>query len=201
MKVAGVVLCGGESRRMGRSKATLPFGDETMLTRVIRLLRDVVEPIVVVAAPRQELPELSSEVQVVRDRMRGRGPLEGVFCGLEALHERASVAYVTACDVPLLRAAFVRSLIEKLGRHDVVVPVEDRFYHPLAAVYRTSLTSIIADRLERGELRIISFYEQVATCRVDVNELRDVDPDLRSLMNLNGPEDYRNALRIAGITS
>ena len=199
MDVGGIVLCGGQSRRMGRSKATLPFGGEVMLVRVLRLLGEVVEPCVVVAAPGQQLPPLPPEVPVIRDRAEGRGPLEGLFCGLSALGGRVDAAYVTACDVPLLQASFVQRMARLLGEHDVVVPVEGRFHHPLAAVYRTQLVDTIASLLAQDELRMISFYDRVSTRRVEVNELREVDPDLLSLMNINRPEDYALALRRAGL--
>ena len=77
-RTAGVVLCGGQSSRMGRPKAWLPFGGEVMLVRVVRLLGEVVSPLVVVAAPGQDVPALPADVAVVRDPERGRGPLQGL---------------------------------------------------------------------------------------------------------------------------
>src|SRR5437870_1311085 len=110
---AGIVLCGGRSSRMGSAKALLPFGPELMLQRVVRLMREVVQPIVVVAAPKQELPPLpSNEVTIVRDRREGRGPLEGLAVGLATLPASVTAAYVTSCDVPLLQPDFVRRMIE-----------------------------------------------------------------------------------------
>src|SRR4030095_9801270 len=85
MKTGAVVLCGGKSTRMGSSKALLPFGPETMLQRVVRLLADVVSPIVVVAAVDQPLPMLPPEVIITRDELEGRGPLEGLRAGVKAL--------------------------------------------------------------------------------------------------------------------
>src|SRR3954464_8854944 len=81
----GIVVCGGRSTRMGSSKALLPFGPETMLQRVVRLLGTVVSPLVVVAAPEQALPELPASVSITRDEREGRGPLEGLRAGLKAL--------------------------------------------------------------------------------------------------------------------
>src|SRR3954463_14928404 len=98
----GVVLAGGKSTRMGTSKALLPFGPETMLQRVVRLLEDVVSPIVVVAAADQMLPQLPAHVIITRDEQDARGPLEGLRTGLKALPEQVEAAYVTGCDVPLL---------------------------------------------------------------------------------------------------
>ena len=83
MKAGGIVLCGGRSTRMGEPKATLPFGPETMLQRVVRLLSTVVAPIVAVAAREQILPELPANIIITRDEREQRGPLEGVASGTE----------------------------------------------------------------------------------------------------------------------
>ena len=200
MKIGGIVLCGGQSRRMGRLKAMLPFGDEVMLIRVLRLLSEVVEPLIVVASPTQTLPSLPRQVELVRDRSEGQGPLEGLYCGLVALGDRGDAAYATACDVPLLRPDFVRYLIAQLGEADVVIPVEGAFYHPLAAVYRTRIIGAIGDCVTRQQLRMTSFHGQTRIKPVPVQQLRKVDDDLQSLMNVNSPADYRLALQRAGLS-
>jgi molybdopterin-guanine dinucleotide biosynthesis protein A len=132
LRVGGVVLCGGQSSRMGRPKAWLPVGGETMLGRVVRLLGGVVSPIVVVAAPGQDVPPLPPDVEVVRDPEQGHGPLQGLAVGLAALRGRADAAYASSCDVPLLRPAFVRRMVELLGDHAVCVPDVGGYRHPLA---------------------------------------------------------------------
>src|SRR5205085_4640959 len=112
MTAGGIVLCGGRSTRMGSSKALLPFGNETMLQRVVRLLGTVASPLVVVAAPGQELPALPSSAAITRDEREGRGPLEGLRAGLTALPAGVEMAYATSCDVPLLVPAFVERMVE-----------------------------------------------------------------------------------------
>lgn len=194
IRVAAIVLSGGRSSRMGRPKAWLPFGDEAMLQRVVRLLSDVVRPIVVVAAPGQELPELPADVRIVRDEREGQGPLEGLRGGLQALVGQADAAYATGCDVPLLEPAFVRFMIEQLTDHEVAVPVDGPFHHPLAAVYRRNVLPHLDALLAAGRLRPVFLYEQVRTRRVSLDALRTVDPDLDTLRNLNHPEDYERAL-------
>ena len=126
--VGGVVLCGGKSTRMGTSKALLPFGPETMLQRVVRLLSEVVSPIVVVAAIDQDLPQLPSGVIVTRDENEGRGPLEGLRAGLKALPTTVDAAYVTSCDVPLLETGFVRQMIDLANDYDIAVMEIDGFH-------------------------------------------------------------------------
>ena len=196
--VAGVVLCGGKSSRMGTSKALLPFGPELMLQRVVRLLGEVTGPIVVVAAPAQELPPLAAEVRVVRDRREGRGPLEGLAAGLAALDGDETIAYVTSCDVPLLQPAFVRRMIALLGEHDIAVPHVEGYHHPLAAVYRPAVLPHVERLLDADRLRPRFLFDEVHTREVPVDDLRTVDPHLATLENLNHEPDYHRALAAAG---
>ena len=142
IEVGGIVLCGGQSKRMGRPKEWLPFAGETLLARVVRLMREAVSPIVVVAAREQELPELPPDVRIVRDEEGGRGPLQGLATGLAALQGLADAAYASSCDVPFLRPAFIKRMIDLLGDHHVCVPRIGGYYHPdpgkSAAVMRPS---------------------------------------------------------------
>src|SRR3954471_21362428 len=87
MRPGAVILCGGKSSRMGQDKAALPFGPETMLQRVARLISEVVDPknLVVVAEADQSLPVLPVGVTVAHDSRQFRGPLEGLATGLRAL--------------------------------------------------------------------------------------------------------------------
>lgn len=194
-RIGGVVLCGGESRRMGRPKAWLAFGDELLLPRVVRLLGEVVAPIVVVAAPGQDVPIMPAEIEIVRDAEHGRGPLQGLAAGLEALRGRAEAAYVSSCDVPFLLPAFVRRLIGLLGHWAICVPDAGGFLHPLSAVYRIEIADVAARLLAANRLRSSLLIEQAPTRIVQPEEFADVDPTFQSLRNLNTLADYEAALR------
>jgi molybdopterin-guanine dinucleotide biosynthesis protein A len=194
----GVVLCGGKSTRMGVPKATLPFGPETMLQRVVRLLGTVVSPIVVVAAREQPLPPLPEDIAVTRDEREQRGPLEGLRAGLKALPNSVEVAYITSCDVPLLEPAFVERMIELLSDHDIAVMEIDGFPHPLSAVYRRDTLPHVEALLEKDKLRPVFLFDAVRTRRVRPEEMLSADPQLRTLRNLNTREDYLAALSEAG---
>jgi molybdopterin-guanine dinucleotide biosynthesis protein A len=197
--IGGIVLCGGKSTRMGVPKATLPFGAETMLQRVVRLLGGVVAPIVVVAARDQVLPSLPHAIGVARDERDARGPLEGIRAGLRALPETVDAAYITSCDVPLLAPAFVQRMIDLLGDHDVAVMEVDGYAHPLSAIYRRRTLPHIETLLAADRLRPVFLFEAVRTRRVTPAEMIAVDPELRTLRNLNTPDDYRAALADAGL--
>lgn len=195
----GIVLCGGKSTRMGTSKATLPFGPETMLQRVVRLLGTVVSPIAAVAARGQVLPELPASVIVARDEREAKGPLEGLRAGLAALPDSVQLAYATSCDVPLLVPAFVERMIELLTDHEIAVMEIDGFTHPLSAVYRRSVLPQIELLLGNDRLRPVFLFDSVRTRRVRAEEMTPVDRDLRTLRNLNTREDYLAALAEAGL--
>jgi molybdopterin-guanine dinucleotide biosynthesis protein A len=186
---------------MGVPKATLPFGTETLLERVVRLMSGVTRPVIVVAAPGQVPSRLLADVRVVHDRREGRGPLEGMLAGLAALAGESQAAYVTSCDVPLLVPRFVERMVELLADHDVAVPWVDCLHHPLAAVYRPSVIPQIESLLAADRLRPVYLYEHVKTRLVTADELREVDPALATLRNINRPEDYLAALGEAGFTA
>jgi molybdopterin-guanine dinucleotide biosynthesis protein A len=194
-RVGGIVLCGGQSKRMGRPKAWLPFAAKTMLAHVIGILSEVVHPIVVVAAPDQEIPPTQPDVQVVRDDERGRGPLQGLAAGLAAFEGRADAAYASSCDVPFLRPSFVRRLIELLGDQAICVPHVGDHHHPLAAVYRLEVKQAVNRLLAENRMRPFFLFEAVPTRVIEADELMDVDPNFESLRNLNTPEEYEAAVR------
>lgn len=198
-KVGGIVLCGGQSKRMGRPKAWLPFGDEVMLQRLVRILGAVLQPIVVVAAPDQEVPPLPAGVVLVRDEEKGRGPLQGLAAGLAALGTLADAAYLSSCDVPFLRPAFVQRLIDLLGNAAICVPKVGDYHHPLAAVYRVEVLGAVERLLAVQRLRPVFLFEEVATRIVGEDELRGVDPTFESLRNLNTLEEYEKALQDASL--
>ncbi len=170
-----------------------------MLVRVVRILRTTVNPVVVVAAPGQEVPPLSSDIRILRDEQEHLGPLAGMSVGLQALAEEVEAAFVSSCDVPLLLPEFVADMIRRLNGHELAVPKDGDFHHPLAAVYRTSLAERTRLLVAAQRLRPLFLIQDSDSVEVSVDELRAVDPQLQSLRNLNRLEDYEAALRLAGL--
>jgi molybdopterin-guanine dinucleotide biosynthesis protein A len=174
---------------MGAEKALLEWHGSTMLRRVSGILQRVAEPVVVVHAAGQALPDLP-EVERVADARAGRGPVEGIAAGMRALHGRCEAVFVSATDVPMLHPDFVRGLAAALDGHDVAVPVAAGRDHPLEAVYRLSLLPRVERLLADGQLRAMALLDGPRVLRLEGDEL--VEP--RSLRNVNTPEQYRDAL-------
>lgn len=201
MRRGALILCGGKSTRMGTAKALLPFGPELMLQRVVRLVGKAVplSNIVVVAAVGQQLPSLPAGVEIAHDGHENRGPLEGFAAGITALKDRADVVFATSCDVPLLVPAFVDRMFELLGDSEIAVPRDGKFYHPLAAVYRSSVLTHVHQLLATNRLRLSLLFQEVITREVSVDELLAVDHSLLTLRNINCPQDYLDALASEGL--
>jgi molybdopterin-guanine dinucleotide biosynthesis protein A len=186
---------------MGRPKAWLPFGPELMLQRVVRLVGTVAGPIVVVAAPGQDLPALPEGASIVRDPIAGRGPLQGLAAGFAALDEDVDVVYATGTDVPFLQPKWITHLALLIGDADLAIPSIGEYYHPLAALYRKRVVlPAIEQLLEQDRLRPVFLVAAVNTRFVHEHEMRVVDPELGTLRNLNHPEEYERALREAGLS-
>jgi molybdopterin-guanine dinucleotide biosynthesis protein A len=198
MKVAGVVLAGGRSSRMGASKAGLEWHGSTLLRRTCGVLRRAVDgPVVVVRAPEQALPELPPSVEVHVDPEEGLGPLQGVAVGLAALQGRAELAFVCSTDLPFLHVEFVRRVVGAASPEvDVVLPVARSYPQPLAAAYRPDLAPRVAAMVDARRLRPAFLFDEVPTLRLDDAALladpalAAADPQLESVVNVNDPEEY-----------
>lgn len=179
---------------MGRAKADMPFGDETMLQRIVRILSQVVSPIVVVSAADQTLPTLPDNVIVTHDELADQGPLEGIRVGLLALPPEKSYAFVSSCDVPLLQPALVANLLEERHQADILVPRDPQRHYPLAAVYQRQLATTMAELLRAQRRRPVYLFDIVRTREISLETLRRVDPDLLSFRNVNTPAEYQQLL-------
>ena len=195
MQSAGIILCGGKSKRMGCAKALLPFGEELLLQRIVRILSEVVHPLVVVASRGQFLPDLSDGIEIVYDRQPDCGPLEGLATGLWAIPRNTSNAFVTGCDTPFINPSFIDRILALLTDYKVAVPKADGRYHPLCAAFSRDVLPDIETMLDAGERRMGFLIESTTKREVLPLEWNDVDPCSKSLCNLNTPEDYANALR------
>lgn len=134
MTRAGIVLCGGLSRRMGRPKALLPWFGRSLIEHVVALLAPCVDELIVVTSEALSLSHLPLEARIVVDREPARGPLAALRDGLAAT--RAELAFVTASDAPFLTADHVAGLFERaLAASGAAAPIADDFVQVLSAVY------------------------------------------------------------------
>jgi molybdopterin-guanine dinucleotide biosynthesis protein A len=182
---------------MGRDKAGLPFGDETLVARTLRLVREAVEDVVLVAREGQALPE--GLPPALRDPAEGLGPLAGIAAGLSAV--AGERAFVAACDMPLLRPSLILRLLELSEGAEACVPVVEGYPVPTCAVYARATAERARGLLASGERGPRAFLAALRTRYVPGDELRDVDPDLASFVDCDTEQAYAAALRAAGLVA
>jgi molybdopterin-guanine dinucleotide biosynthesis protein A len=190
-KLCGIVLAGGRSSRMGVDKAALEFGGVTLLQRSVDGLAPVVAELVLVGAPGRPLPEVTSEIPIrlVEDPVEGEGPLVGIATGLEACSGDAAV--VVAVDMPFVEAELVRLLVARLdGAHRWVVPIAEGRPQPMCSVYAASALSTIRKHLEAGDRAPMAVGADLDAYRVSPEEWSVADPEGRSFVNANTPEEF-----------
>lgn len=188
MRLGGVVLAGGRSRRMGTAKATLDWHGTPLVAHIAaQVARATGGPVVVVAAPGQVLPPL--EWLVVRDPRPGLGPVQGLAAGLAALDAHADVAFACATDQPHA-AEVLPALLAALRAGDDAVAYDGQ---PLGALYRTALAARAQARLAvAGPGADASLRGLLAT--VNTRILDEAPP--AALRSLDTPKDYAAALRL-----
>jgi molybdopterin-guanine dinucleotide biosynthesis protein A len=175
---------------MGRDKSALPFGSETALERVVRVLRDVTRDVVLVGRP---ATAVSSGLRVIGDP--GAGPLAALGVGLrEVVTGRA---LLVACDMPFLSSEVLRFLLDQQGEHDACVPRPADVALPTCAVYARRADRIVQSLVDDGERSLRALLDRLTVRWVEDSELRAIDPELQSFMDCDTPEDYARALKIA----
>jgi molybdopterin-guanine dinucleotide biosynthesis protein A len=174
---------------MGTPKALLDWHGAPLVHRVAAILARACDPVVVVAAPGQELP-LPAGVEVAEDAVAGRGPLEGVAAGMLAVGGRAGAVFLAATDLPLLHPQAVSELISALPGYDAAVPVAAGHDQTLAAAYDARTLLRARELLAAGRPRIAALLDGARVARLPVSRLSHP----HAVRNANTPEEYERLL-------
>ncbi len=191
--VSGVVLAGGKSSRMGRNKAVLEVGGKRLVDRAAEAVGRVFSEVIIVANEPGLFDGLG--LRVVPDLAQGKGPLMGIYTGLEAIS--SPWGFFVACDMPFLNLRLVEHMASHLPENDVVMPRIGDGLHPLHAYYAKTCTPTIRGMLEEGIFKIDRMLPLLRTRFVEEEEIRGVDPNLDSVRNINTPEELEEAERFA----
>jgi molybdopterin-guanine dinucleotide biosynthesis protein A len=189
--LTGIVLAGGQSRRMGRDKAWLDWEGQPLLARVAHALRRAgCAEVLIVGGDAPRIAALG--LHAVPDRWPGEGPLAALATGLQAA--RHPLALAVACDMPHLDPQALALLARLAQGFDAAVPwVAPGGWEPLHAAYGRSCLPAIEARLQAGERKVTSFYVDVRVRAVAREEVAAADPSLATLQNVNTPEDLAAA--------
>jgi len=187
-----VIQAGGESRRMGQNKALLPFHGQPLIERVVKRLKTSADELILTA----NQPELFQflGLPIFSDLIRGKGALGGLYTALNAAH--FPLVAVVACDMPFINPVLLsaeRDLLDQ-GDWDVAIPHSAEGLEPLHALYRKEVClPPIRLALEENRLRMDSWFSDVKVHEMSLDEVSKYDPEFRSFMNVNTPEEFTQA--------
>jgi molybdopterin-guanine dinucleotide biosynthesis protein A len=186
MSLSAVLLAGGESRRMGKDKATILFRGKPLWEVQLDVLRKL-DPTEILLSARNDPSWRPVDVQFVGDVPPSRGPLSGLAASLVTM--RGTHLLALAIDMPAMAENYLRVLREQIGSGQGVIPrIDDRF-EPLAAIYPRevavdfrralastdfSLRRLVSHLVESGKLRVLSVAEHEKKFFLNVNEISDL---------------------------
>lgn len=183
---------------MGRNKALMRLGDETLISHTLKRLESVTGETIIIANSAHLYSDL--DVRVYEDLIPKSGALGGVYTGLS--HAVNNSVLCVACDMPLLQPKLMNYLLSVLGEHDAVLPYTREMeesnpkLQTLCAVYTRRCNHVIRQMLEEGELRLHALCDRIKVRWVAPGEWREFDPDGLSFVNVNTREDFERVRKM-----
>ena len=195
MKITAIVLAGGKSLRLGRTKALETFISKSLIENVIDRLRHLADQLLIVTSGEQDLPSMD-KTEALTDVYPEKGPLCGIYTGL--LAARYSHSIVVGCDMPFINTELFRFIAELAPEFDAVIPrLSQAKVEPLHAVYAKSCLDKIKIHLEKNQLGIHALLSTLNIRYVEREECLRFDPQLLSFLNINNQSDLDRALSLA----
>ncbi len=185
--VSGVILAGGKSSRYGRNKALVHMGGMPLIKRVLGVMAPIFPSTVLITNTPRDYAFLG--LPMFEDRIKGLGPLGGIFTGLKVIPETAG--FFVACDMPFLNADLIRYLASVRHGYDVVVPTFRGKFEALHALYTKDCVVKIEQLIHDGVYQTIQLFQSVRVRYVEEDEIRRFDPVLESFSNINKPEELQ----------
>lgn len=185
--LAGVILAGGKNIRMGINKAFIMVHGQRIVDRTAALFNAMFRQVILVTNTPLEYALLDLEIAV--DLIPANSPLVGIYTGLR--YSSYPHAFTAGCDMPLISRPVLEYMISLCPRHDVIIPLLDDGYHPLHAIYSIRCLKPAEELIRSGRFKITDLFSRVRVREVTAGELRPLDKQLRSFLNLNTPEDLR----------
>jgi molybdenum cofactor guanylyltransferase len=194
--MTSIVLAGGRSLRLGRSKALQAIQGKSLIQWVVDRLAMLSTEIIIVTARGEAIPCSSAvRIKTVADIYPAKGTLVGIHSGLIA--SSSSRAIVVGCDMPFLSVRLLEYMSQTLADSDVALPRIGEMVEPLCAVYSKNCLAPIQELLDQNELRISRLFGMVKVRYIDEDDIDSFDPEHLSFFNVNSQVDLDRARRLA----
>ena len=181
------------STRYGTDKALAKIHGIPLVERVVRVMAAIFRQVILITNTPEQYRFLNLPMH--EDLVKGIGPLGGIYTGLKRMEGGAG--FVAACDMPFLNPNLVRHMVAIREDFDAVVPKMDWKIEALHALYSKNCLPAIEKLIDSHQYQVFKFFSQIDVCYIDEAEIRVHDPDLRSFYNVNDPQEWQDAVRLA----
>lgn len=188
MNISGIILAGGKNSRMGANKAFLEIDGISLIKKTINIYRRIFNEIIIVTNDPLAYIEFADAV-IVTDIYKNKGPMGGTYSGL--FYAKNPYAFVAACDMPFLNKDFIIYMIEKTGKHDVIVPELPEGFQALHAIYSRNCLSHLKRMIDADKLKISGFYKEIRLLSIKEEKIKPFNKDGRLFLNINTPQDLK----------
>jgi molybdopterin-guanine dinucleotide biosynthesis protein A len=185
--VTGVILAGGKSSRYGKNKALVEVRGIPLIERALIAMRSIFHHVIIITNTPDEYAYL--KLPMHQDIIKGLGPLGGIYTGLKMIPNHAG--FFVACDMPFLNPELIRYMVEIKADFDVVVPRISGKIEALHGLYTDRCRGKIKRLIDSRTYQIFRFFPEVSVRYVNDQEVRSIDPDLRSFLNINRPDELK----------
>ena len=183
--ITGVILAGGKSSRYGKNKAFVEVNGTRLIERVVEILRPIFERIILITNSPQQYAYLN--LPMYQDLIADLGPIGGIYTGLETISDEAG--FFVACDMPFLNPALICHMLEIRGDYDAVVPRMGWKLESLHTLYTKQCIPAIRELIDSRIYQVMRSFSKIRVRYVDEEEIKSIDPELRSFLNINRPEE------------
>lgn len=191
--ITAIILAGGKSSRMGYDKALIEIEGVTLIKRQLKLLKRFFKEIIIVTNSPQKYRLRG--VKLIKDIIRGKGPLGGIYSGLIA--SSSFYNFVFACDMPFINSGLIKYMVSLKDNFDAVVPKPKKGYEPLFAIYSKDCIPKIRAIMRTGNLKVLNLFKKIKIRELKKKELSRFRDPLSLFMNINTKEDlaifYKNS--------
>ncbi|HMU44318.1 MAG TPA: molybdenum cofactor guanylyltransferase [Ignavibacteriaceae bacterium] len=191
--ITGIILAGGKSSRMGTNKSFLKIGNQTIIERIVDLMKSIFSEVIIITNSTEEYKFLN--LPLFEDIYKWKGPLAGIHSALA--HSQTEKIFVLSCDVPLMSKEMIEYIVEYKSNKPIIFCEAAGYHQPLVGVYSKKIFCEIEKFISNNELSDKSFHQF----------LKNVDAELihpeklhfykdEFFFNVNNPEDYDNLNKI-----
>ncbi len=183
MDISGVILSGGDSKRMGKNKCLLKINNKTFINLQTEKLNKLCTQVFISVSKKNDYKKNN----IIVDKFYDIGPVSGIYSSLKKI--TTGYAVFLPCDMPLISMSILKTIIENIGNYDAVVPVCNKKIFPVSAVYSKKCIKTLKNNIAKKDYKLLNFLNNI-----NVKYLR-FDNNLKHFFNnVNTQTDYKNLL-------